>query len=188
MGARLVLRRGQARLHSVGAGYTLVELLVTLALVAILSAIGAPIFYPALVEFRLSSASEEILAAVDFARTRALITGTTTRVTFDIAAETVLVEELRASVDIGNGVGADLAAGAIETTSFQPSAVTPRAAKAGQQEETRRLASEEYSSPKPRDSRGQSDQPTRSNHGYLLPRRLHRQRIDSSPHGGSKLT
>ena len=62
------------------AGSTLMDLLLTITLISILGAIGIPILYPSLVEFRLLSASEQVLGAVEYAHSRAVISGTKTRV------------------------------------------------------------------------------------------------------------
>jgi len=96
------------------------DLLLTITLMAILASIGAPVLYPALVDFRLSAAAEQVLGAVDYARSRAVLSGTETRVTFDPGAETVLVEERRLAVDFGTAPGAQINATVIETKSYQP--------------------------------------------------------------------
>lgn len=55
-----------------GAGFTLVELMVTIAVLAILLAIGIPAFAPLIASNRLTSATNELVAALQTARTEAI--------------------------------------------------------------------------------------------------------------------
>lgn len=119
-GPRFDPRRGAALHPRAHAGFTLMDLMVTMTLAAILAAVGTPVFYPALVQFRLNSAAEQVLGAVDYARSRAVVAGTTTRVTFDASAESLLVEEESLAIDLGTTPGTKLDAALVETKTFRP--------------------------------------------------------------------
>jgi len=118
--ARFGLRRGAASLLSGRAGFTFLELMIGVTLVAIVGAIGIPLVYPALTEFRLSAAAEEIMGAVEYARSRAVVSGAETRVTFDVVAETVLIEERRTAGDFVKAAGTDLSSILVESATYQP--------------------------------------------------------------------
>jgi len=117
--ARFDPRRGATPRDRAHAGFTLMDLMLSITLAAILGATGFPVLYQALVEFRLTAAAEEILGAVEYARSRAVVTGSQTRVTFDTNAETVLVEELLGAIDLGATPGREVASASIETRSYQ---------------------------------------------------------------------
>jgi Tfp pilus assembly protein FimT len=105
--------------HQRRSGFTLVDLLITISLVSVMAAIGIPVIYPALVDYRMKSAIEEVQGAVDYCRSKAMITGNRTRVTFDTAAETLLLEEERLGLNLVTDARTSIAETEIETLTFQ---------------------------------------------------------------------
>jgi prepilin-type N-terminal cleavage/methylation domain-containing protein len=75
-------------------GFTLTELMVTIAVIAILASLAIPNFVAWLPNYRLRHGAEEIQSTLQFARVRAIKQNATARVSFDIANETY-----QASVD-----------------------------------------------------------------------------------------
>jgi len=69
-------------------GYTLTELMVSIAVVAILASLAIPNFIAWLPNYRLRSGAEEIQSTLQFARITAIKRNATATVTFDIANET----------------------------------------------------------------------------------------------------
>ncbi len=75
-------------------GFTLTELMVTIAVAAILASLAIPNFIAWLPNYRLRSGAEEIQSTLQFARVTAIKRNATAKVEFDTANETY-----RASVD-----------------------------------------------------------------------------------------
>jgi type IV fimbrial biogenesis protein FimT len=75
-------------------GFTITELMITIAIIAILASLAIPNFIAWLPNYRLRSGAEEIQSTLQFARVRAIKQNAPARVSFDIANETYL-----ASVD-----------------------------------------------------------------------------------------
>jgi type IV fimbrial biogenesis protein FimT len=69
-------------------GFTMTELMVTIAVVAILASLAIPNFIAWLPNYRLRSGAEEIQSTLQFARITAIKRNATATVTFDIANET----------------------------------------------------------------------------------------------------
>ena len=69
-------------------GFTLTELMVTIAIVAILASLAIPNFIAWLPNYRLRSGAEEIQSTLQFARITAIKRNATATVAFDIANET----------------------------------------------------------------------------------------------------
>ncbi|UCF92648.1 MAG: GspH/FimT family pseudopilin [Desulfobacterales bacterium] len=75
-------------------GFTVIELMVTIAIVAILAGLAVPGFVGWLPNYRLRSGAEEIQSTLQLARIRAIKQNATATVSFDMANETY-----QASVD-----------------------------------------------------------------------------------------
>jgi type IV fimbrial biogenesis protein FimT len=69
-------------------GFTITELMVTIAVIAILASVAIPNFLAWLPNYRLRSGAEEIQSTLQFARLTAIKRNATATVTFDIANET----------------------------------------------------------------------------------------------------
>jgi type IV fimbrial biogenesis protein FimT len=69
-------------------GFTITELMVTIAVIAILASLAIPNFIAWLPNYRLRSGTEEIQSTLQFARLTAIKRNATATVTFDIANET----------------------------------------------------------------------------------------------------
>ena len=69
-------------------GFTITELMVTIAVIAILASLAIPNFIAWLPNYRLRSGAEEIQSTLQFARLTAIKRNATATVSFDIANET----------------------------------------------------------------------------------------------------
>ena len=69
-------------------GFTITELMVTIAVIAILASLAIPNFIAWLPNYRLRSGAEEIQSTLQFARLTAIKRNATTKVSFDTANET----------------------------------------------------------------------------------------------------
>jgi len=88
-----VLRPGKLKIQEMeimhkNSGFTITELMVTIAVVAILASLAIPNFIDWLPNYRLRSGAEEIQSTLQFARITAIKRNATATVAFDIANET----------------------------------------------------------------------------------------------------
>jgi type IV fimbrial biogenesis protein FimT len=86
-------------------GYTLIELMVTIAIVAILASIAIPNFFSYLPKHRLKNAALEIQSTIQKARMEAIKGNTAVVLTFDPGSDSYLVFlDNGAGANAGNGV------------------------------------------------------------------------------------
>ena len=82
-------------------GFTLIEVIVVIAIAAVVVS-GATFGIGALTRGRLRSASMRVMSAAQYAHSRSITNGTTTRLHFDFEKDTMAVEETEAPVTIAN--------------------------------------------------------------------------------------
>lgn len=100
-------------------GVTLVDLLITVTVMSIVVGIGVPSMLPALQDYQLVAAGQEVRAAVDYARSRAAVAGCETQVVFNVALDTVSVEERRLNFALDQDKSTQLSATIAEATAFE---------------------------------------------------------------------
>jgi type IV fimbrial biogenesis protein FimT len=101
-------QRPVTNLRSQGAGFTLVELMVTLAVLAILLGIAVPSFQSVIQNNRLNTAINDVLGAMNFAKVEAIRRNATVRFCINLGSGAWVVEN---SSD--DEVGAGIRAGAV---------------------------------------------------------------------------
>ena len=74
------------------AGFTFVEILIVLLIVGVMAMVALPSMNSSVDDSRLSSATREVVAALEFAQLTAMTSGRECRVTIDDVGETILVE------------------------------------------------------------------------------------------------
>jgi prepilin-type N-terminal cleavage/methylation domain-containing protein len=82
------LKRQEMTIMRKNSGFTFTELMVTIAIIAILASLAIPNFIAWLPNYRLRSGAEEIQSTLQFARITAIKENATATVSFDIANET----------------------------------------------------------------------------------------------------
>ncbi|MDH3199975.1 MAG: prepilin-type N-terminal cleavage/methylation domain-containing protein [Myxococcales bacterium] len=82
-------------------GFTLIEVIMVIAIIAVVVS-GASFGVGALTRTRLRSASFRVMSAAQYAYSRSVTHGTTTRLQFDFEKNTMAVEETEAPVTIAN--------------------------------------------------------------------------------------
>jgi type II secretory pathway pseudopilin PulG len=87
----------------VPAGFTLFEILIVFMLLGIVAMLGMPTLIAALEDARLTSAAAETVTALEFAHSKALNSGREIRVAFDVAADTIHVEQFTYTADLLSG-------------------------------------------------------------------------------------
>ncbi len=100
------------------AGVTLIEMSLVLTLIGILAAIGLPLLYPSVARAQLSTAASRIGGAINYARARAMLTGSPTRVVFDEAQDTVRVARKGRTIDPGKDLSGTLVFSFVESASY----------------------------------------------------------------------
>lgn len=106
------------------AGFTLIEALIVVLLVGIIAMVGLPLMNSALTEARLNAVATEIVAAIEFAQLSSVSTARPCRVTLDVVAETLTVEQLVFTTSF-MGTELSLPEASVETTAFQIMAYPP---------------------------------------------------------------
>jgi Tfp pilus assembly protein FimT len=91
-----------------------------LIIIGIAAAVAVPKMDSAMNDRRLIKAVSEIVTALEFAQSTAMGTGAETRVTFDVAADTILVEKFTPSVNLSLDNGEELTKNLVEGGSFEP--------------------------------------------------------------------
>ena len=99
-------------------GFTLVELVIVVLIVAIVAALGYPALTGSVVDARLYAVSTAVVTALEFARLSAATSGRPCRVTLDEVAETISVEQLEydATANILNPAVSEIAEAVIDST------------------------------------------------------------------------
>ncbi len=87
--------------HRLNGGFTLIEVMLVVAIIAVVVS-GATFGVGALTRTRLRSASVRVMSAAQYAYSRSITHGTTTRLQFDFEKDTMAVEETEAPVTIAN--------------------------------------------------------------------------------------
>jgi type II secretory pathway pseudopilin PulG len=102
-----------------GAGFTLLDLLIVVAVLSILAMAVAPSIGPMLAEARLSRAASDVALALDFARYRSISTGGDSKVEINAPAGSISVLEFQVSADVLTGATV-LAESVVENGTLQP--------------------------------------------------------------------
>ncbi|MBT8405846.1 MAG: prepilin-type N-terminal cleavage/methylation domain-containing protein, partial [Deltaproteobacteria bacterium] len=81
-------------------GFTLLETLIVLLLLGIVAMVSLPSLHGALEDSHLSSATSEVINALEFAQLTAVSSGSKTRVTIDAGTDNILVEQFMPAVSL----------------------------------------------------------------------------------------
>ncbi|MBN1865942.1 prepilin-type N-terminal cleavage/methylation domain-containing protein [Candidatus Sumerlaeota bacterium] len=98
-------------------GFTLIEAVIVVTVLAILGLLAIPVMDSALTEARLSAGVDEVTAAVEFAQMSALGGGRSCRVTVDAPTDYLEVEQSTCDADFLGG-GAEIPADEAEAESY----------------------------------------------------------------------
>jgi general secretion pathway protein H len=99
--------------HAGGAGFTLFEVLVVLAIVGLVTAVVAPVLFRGLAGTQARSVAYEVAAALRQARGEAVAQNTDVAVTFDLGRRAYAVERSRPR-PVPDGVAIELYAASVE--------------------------------------------------------------------------
>lgn len=107
-------------------GFSLIELSLTLAIIAVIAGIASPRYVSALQNYRSALAAERVVANLTFARNRARTTGSSVTVTLNLASETMTMNVPDINVPTRTFIDdlsappyeANIAAGSIGTTTI----------------------------------------------------------------------
>jgi type II secretory pathway pseudopilin PulG len=101
------------------AGFTLVETLIVVLFLSMFALAAQPALNSSVDHARLSAASDEVALALKYAQASAASSGIEYRVTFDEAAETLLVERLESAADFTDGALTEIDRSVAESISYQ---------------------------------------------------------------------
>ena len=99
------------------AGFTFLEIIIITLIVGIITLLSWPSLIAAVEDARLSGAATETVTALEYAHSKAVNAGRTTRVTFDSAADTFVVEQFAYNGDLLGGADT-LTEADVETGNF----------------------------------------------------------------------
>lgn len=99
------------------AGFTFLELLIITLIFGIISILSWPSLIAALENARLNGAASETVTALEYAHSKAVNSGRKIRVTFDVAADTFVVEQFTYTGDLLGGADT-LSEADVETGNF----------------------------------------------------------------------
>ena len=99
-----------------GSGFTLLELVLVVAIIAVLAMIASPRYAGAIAHYRVDMASKRIVKDLALARQRARSLGVNQTVTFDPAANTYQIPGLQGLVDPSETYTVDLASDLYHST------------------------------------------------------------------------
>lgn len=100
-------------------GMTLIEIAIVLVVVSILAVAATPSLDGPLSQARLSAASDQVITALGFAQLAAMNSGRETKVTFDVSADTILVEQFTNPKDL-LGAETEFDEADVEGGAFEP--------------------------------------------------------------------
>jgi type II secretory pathway pseudopilin PulG len=102
------------------AGFTVLEMLIVVLVVAIIGVVALPMMEEAVAESKLSKAASEAITALEFAQMTAMSSGNDTRVIFDTAGDWIAVRQFTLSTDLAASVLKKMNETAVESGAFAP--------------------------------------------------------------------
>ena len=100
-------------------GFTLVEVLIVVSILAIIAVLSRPVLSSAFDQGDLSAAATEVKAAMEYAQLLAVSTGLPCRVTVDPSSNSVLVEQLAPASGFWTSGVTEINRSVVETQSYQ---------------------------------------------------------------------